>query len=412
MDRITKAKLQAVREDLQAKAAARVVVPSQRSYEDYRANLHVHSAFSHDSRGKIEEIVAAAKLAGTQIVMFNEHPADHYDFFRDGHRGLVDGVLLIPGAEMKGFLAFPTRSLRGETEIPSQEFANLIQSDAGMIFLSHLEERMDWAIDGLTGVEIYNTHAIFKNQSRLLKTMRNPLWWVQAADLFQRYPQESFSAVHDYPADYLRRWDELCQQAPHTGVSANDAHQNVGIVVRRTGKDKVRIEDALGEKLLEVDLAVYRAIKAIPKEAEEDEEAILMELRLDPYENSLRHVGTHLLMRELTPEAACEALKSGRAFVAFDGFADSKSFDYCLRAGSERSEMGSSLTYREGMQLSAAAPLPVEWRLIRNGEEAWTGNGSSFTFDVKQAGVYRTEAWLDVAGERRPWILSNPIYLR
>ncbi len=82
-------------------------------FHEYRANLHVHSAFSHDSRGKIEDIVAAAKTIGTQVVMFTEHPADGYDFFKDGHQGIKDGVLLIPGAEMKGFLVFPTRSLRG-----------------------------------------------------------------------------------------------------------------------------------------------------------------------------------------------------------------------------------------------------------------------------------------------------------
>ena len=31
----------------------------------------------------IEEVVRGAKLAGVQIVMFNEHPAKTYDYFRD-----------------------------------------------------------------------------------------------------------------------------------------------------------------------------------------------------------------------------------------------------------------------------------------------------------------------------------------
>src|SRR5438552_572602 len=45
-------------------------------FRDYRANLHVHSALSHDSRGTIEEIVAAARAAGTHVLMFTEHPAE------------------------------------------------------------------------------------------------------------------------------------------------------------------------------------------------------------------------------------------------------------------------------------------------------------------------------------------------
>src|SRR6266576_3583498 len=71
-------------------------------YQECRANFHVHSALSHDSRGTIEEIVRAARAAGTRVLLFTEHPADHYDYYRDGHRGTKDGVLLIPGAETQG----------------------------------------------------------------------------------------------------------------------------------------------------------------------------------------------------------------------------------------------------------------------------------------------------------------------
>ena len=31
---------------------------------------------------------------------------------------------------------------------------------------------------------------------------------------------------------------------------------------------------------------------------------------------------------------------------------------------------------------------------------------------VDKAGNYRVEVWLTLAGEARPWILSNPIYVR
>ena len=74
----------------------------------------MHSGLSHDSRGTVEEIVAAAKATGTRVLLFTEHPADHYDFYKDGHRGLKDGVLLIPGAvapvgvaDMLGMLGTP-----------------------------------------------------------------------------------------------------------------------------------------------------------------------------------------------------------------------------------------------------------------------------------------------------------------
>src|SRR5439155_500055 len=96
-------------------------------YLDYRANLHVHSLLSHDSRGTIEEIVAAAKVTGTRVLMFTEHPSERYDYFKDGHQGMKDGVLLIPGAETNGFLVFPKQSLRGLGTGTPQEFCDLVR---------------------------------------------------------------------------------------------------------------------------------------------------------------------------------------------------------------------------------------------------------------------------------------------
>jgi hypothetical protein len=112
VDRLTKKNLQAVRETIEKYAAQRTDLERPGPLREVRANLHVHSELSHDSRGKIEDIVAAAKRAGTEVLLFTEHPSKEKDFYIDGHRGLRDGVLLIPGAEMKGMLVYPTLSLR------------------------------------------------------------------------------------------------------------------------------------------------------------------------------------------------------------------------------------------------------------------------------------------------------------
>src|SRR5262249_1852398 len=144
-----------------------------------------------------------------------------------------------------------------------QEFCDLVRGRGGLMFLSHLEERMHWNIRGLTGVEIYNTHADVKDEPKLLAALRNPLWILQSAEPMRKYPQEAFSALQDYPADYLRRWDQLCQSAPHTGVAANDSHQNVGIRIRLLDGDRVRGEDALGKKLFELDLTAMPLLQPL-----------------------------------------------------------------------------------------------------------------------------------------------------
>ena len=187
-------KLEAVHAAIEALRSDWKGVPRNGPYQEHRANLHVHSHWSHDSRGTIDEIVAAAKAVGTSVLMFNEHPADHYDFFKEGHQGVKDGVLLIPGAEMQGFLAFPTMSLRGLNTGTPQEFSDLVRSRSGLMFVSHPEERMEWNIRGITGMEIYNTHADFKDEKKMIEALRKPLWILQASEMVRKYPQESYSA--------------------------------------------------------------------------------------------------------------------------------------------------------------------------------------------------------------------------
>lgn len=407
--RLTANKLAAVHQAVSKLQADRKTIERAEPFKEYRANLHVHSSLSHDSRGTIGEILAAAKTVGTHVVMFTEHPAAHYDFFTDGHQGLRDGILLIPGAETKGLLAFPRQSVGATTEGTPQEFADIVRGTKGLAFLSHLEERMDWELRGLTGVEIYNTHADFKDEKRMLAAMRNPLWLLSTAPLFHTYPQEAFSALQHHPAGYLRRWDELCAIAPHTGVSANDAHQNVGLTVRLTEAGKARIEDGAGEKLLEV--AATEIADVVPLAADTKPGSVIFQFRLDPYENSLRHVSTHLLMTELSQPAVWEALERGRAFVAFDWIADATGFQFAAVAGEARHEMGSRVALAPDLRLIGQSPLPARWKLIKNGKLHSEIGGDALDVRVTDPGIYRVELWLDIAGEERPWIFSNPLYV-
>lgn len=410
LDRLKPARLEAVQRAIESFRKQRVSVDSPGPWYDVRANLHVHSAFSHDSRGTLDEIVAAAKRVGTRVLMFTEHPADHYDFVRDGHQGIRDGVLLIPGAEMKGFLCYPTQSLRGIDPGTPQELCDLVCGRDGLMFVSHLEERMDWEVRGVTGVEIYNTHADFKDETALLKALKNPLWLLQSAELFRRFPQAAFSALQDYPADYLRRFDELCAAAPHTGVSANDAHQNVGLVMKLVEGDIVLIEDALGKKLLDLPARDNAVLEPLLRGKQPGD--TLIELRIDPYEQSLRHVGTHLLLEsdtELTRERVSACLQAGRCYVAFDWIADASGFGFEAEAGTNRHGMGERFDWRPGIRLVARAPLPAEWRLFRNGVENGRCRGRQIALPIEEPGRYRVEAWLEIAGEQQIWILSNPI---
>jgi hypothetical protein len=438
LDRLKPENLQALHEAIAAKKhELRPVSPSS-GYDDVRALLHVHSGFSHDSRGTIEEILAAAKAAGVRVIMFSEHPANTYDYFIDGHRGLKNGVLLIPGAETGGFLAYPRQSIQQQQTDSPQAFADLVRSTGGHIFLCHLEERMDWQIANLTGSEIYNIHADYKDETRFLASLRLPLALFKMVESVEKYPQEVFGATLDYPADYLKRYDELCQIVPHTAVAGNDAHHNQAYRAKVLDGGELLVEDALGEQVARLDPKKFLPVGLLTAGRKPGD--VILDIDFDPYERSFRHVSTHLLMNELTEAAVRDALTAGRAYVAFDWLADPTGFVYqaeqetisepsplgrgqgegALNTGDlptdanapKRWPMGSEVPFTKTLRLRAEAPLEATFKLFRNGEQVLTQTGTALDHVVDQPGIYRLELWLTLAGEDRPWILTNPIYVR
>lgn len=383
-------------------------------FQDFRAQIHVHTHWSHDSNATIEEIMEAAKSCNTQVLLFSDHPAPEHDCFVDGYQGVRDGVLLVPGAEQEGFLLFPQRSYRDVAYEGSQGLADLVRKDDGLVFLSHLEERMDWEIRGITGNEIYNTHADVMSERRFMTSLRNPLLLMSILPALQQYPQELFGAILDYPTDYLQRWDHLCQMAPHTGVAANDSHHNQAIRAVVSEEGKLVVEDALGKQVATLDPEKMALIKTLTANRKAGD--VVLELDLDPYDRSFRHVSTHLLMRQLSQPEVWDALKSGRAYVGFEWLADPTGFWFEAEKEGQQWQMGSHVPFKSDgqsrLKFKSAAPLPCLFKLIRDGQVVAEDRGRSFESETDRPGVYRLEAWLPIAGELKPWILSNPIYVR
>ena len=410
LDRLQPDKLRAVHEAIETLKAQRHEVKLLSGYDDVRTLLHVHSSFSHDSRGTIKEIISAAKETGVRVIMFSEHPATTYDYFIDGHRGMKDGVLLIPGAETGGFLAYPRQSIQNQKTDTPQAFADLVRTTGGLVFLCHLEERMDWHIANVTGTEIYNTHADVKGETRFLSALRSPLVMFSLTGTLKQYPQEVFGALLDYPADYLKRYDELCQMFRHTGVAGNDSHHNQAYRAKILEDGKVLVEDALGEKIATLDPEKVAAIKLLTAGKKPGD--LLLDFDLDPYACSFRHVSTHLLLPSINETEVRQALSDGRAYVAFDWIADPIGFVYRAERGANNWPIGSEVPFDDGLRLRAEAPLDGTFKLIRDGNMVLNQVGSALQYAVDRPGVYRVEVWLTLPGEDRPWILTNPIYVR
>jgi PHP domain len=412
IDRLKPAYLKSLHEATEAFRHDRQAVSLTSAFTDYRGVMHVHSLLSHDSRSKLEEIIAAAKKLGVKVICFTEHPNPPRDYVKEGHHGMVDGVLLIPGYEFNGLLAFPKQSIPLGRDADPQARVDAVRKTGGQAFLCHLEERMDWDLKNLTGSEIYNLHADFKDETRLIKAMRSPAGLLTLLPASRQYPQETMAALMDYPADYLRRYDELCLKEHLTGIAANDSHHNNALKGTVTEDGKVQLVDALGETRGKLDPKKLPPLLKFLMPAHPKKGDVVLNLDLDPYERSFHHVSTHLFLKEQTEPAVREALEAGRAYVAFEWIADPSGFNFQAVRGSQTFEMGSDVPLGSGVTLRSVSPLPVRFRLIRNGKEVHSALGRSYEHAVTQAGNYRLEVWVNLPENPQIWILSNPIYVR
>jgi hypothetical protein len=397
---------------------SRAAMPDSHSGEflDVRAVLHAHSGLSHDSRGTEPEILAAAKATNTRAVFMTEHPTADRKWLTEGLKGDHDGVLFIPGVEMSdGLLVWRGHNVPWTPDTKVPQLLEMLKGSDGVAFIAHPEHRTedaDWNLPYFAGMEIYNTHAdaVDSGYDKVLANLKNenPLKLLQMLNTIKKYQQEAFSCIFDPPLGNLKRWDTLNHQflaegRRVVGIGANDSHRNVGVSFE-IGEDLV-IRDELGKVVSTV------SGKKVPLFLFAGADPNSLKYTFDPYEVSFRHVGTHLLAREVAEPALFEALLGGRAYVSFDWLADPSGFRFYAATGNGTVEMGGTVKGTQPLALKVRPNMPCEIRLIRDGEQLTKEEGAEFTYEVKEPGVYRAECWVRAAEEPRPWIYSNPIYV-
>ena len=119
--------------------------------------------------------------------------------------------------------------------------------------------------------------------------------------------------------------------------------------------------------------------------------------------------GTHLLAKECTEPALLDALRQGRAFVAFNMLADAKGFVFLAQGREKRVVMGESIPFEQDLMLRMASPQACRFTVLRGGVQVAQLTGNAFDWKAPGPGKYRVEAALDILGEWTPWVYTNPI---
>jgi hypothetical protein len=417
VERLSLERLRATHRDVEALRASRRELPPRDDLLDLRAVFHAHAADSEHTAGTLEELLADAKRSGVEVVFLSDHHRPPRDFM-GSWRGVRDGVLFVPGTEWRGFLLHPETSIQSAMDAPEPELLAAATAGYGLAFLSHLEERADHPLDGLTGVEIYNRHADSLDDQESLRAlfawMTDPDGVVHLRRALDLYPREVFASQWDYPALYLAKLDrEAAAGQLVVGVAAADCHHNQVFVVKKVDDATARVGTVVDDDE-EMRLVT---VSQRPRLAEllraHAPGAVVARFDFDPYRVSILDSSTHVLSAALSEAAVREAVRAGRAYVAHDWIADPSGFRFAARAArsGESVEMGGEAPLEKGLRLEAELPLVAELRLLRDGVEVARHTGDRWRVEVKQPGAHRLEAWLEIAGERRVWIYSNPIWV-
>jgi hypothetical protein len=364
-------------------------------------------------------MLADAKKAGVHAILLSDHFRPPRDFIDGRWRGLREGVLFIPGAEARGFLLYPMQSILRRMDLEGLDFLATVTAGDGMIFLSHVEERKDHPVDGLTGMEIYNRHWDAKQDKlsplALALKLTDPRQLAELQKALRLYPDELFAFQCDYPKVYLDKWDKDTRRRRLTGVAANDCHHNQVFLVKMVDEQTVLLGTNVDadKDMRKLTAALRPGIREMTKGHKPGD--VLARLDIDPYFRSFRNTSTHVLAPRLDEAAIRAALKAGHAYVAHDWMCDATGFRFGSSDG--RGEpagiVGDEVRLAEGLRLTAQLPVPAYVRLLRYGQEvAKAERSTEFEFAVTEAGAYRLEAWLQLDGEYRPWIFTNPIYVR
>jgi hypothetical protein len=310
-------------------ALAPALDPTEDGFLDLRGVVHVHTRDSHDSPGRMEDVVRGARRAGVSWVALTEHSEPGGPPFS----GRADGVIVIPGYELRAWggslLAIGIAALPDGYADPARAIA-AVRAAGGVAFVAHLEDSRigpaDWRAAGPDGLEISNLHAAARDAgygSLALGAVLLP------APLLWR-------SLLRTPSANLARWDSLPDA--DAIVAGVDAHA------------KFRVLGPLGGTV-------------------------------DRYEQLFRLLTTHVLARAATREAILDALRAGRSYVAFEGRGRVDRFRFARRGAAFELEAPAPARLvlhcdakRQERDGVARAALPIPAGATRCRGEAWRGD--------------------------------------
>ena len=334
---------------------------------EYSGAIHIHSVYS-DGSGEIPDILNAAQAAGLDFAVLTDH--NTLRARTEGWEGWHGGVLLMVGEEVTNArhghcLAIGTSSRVNHRQTPEGIIRD-IQAQQGLAFLAHphgvyrpfLRVRdhswKDWSVNSYTGLELWSYMFDWASSFRYYR--------------WSRHYRDPNGQIRGPFSETLQTWDRLCRKMRIVGIGGVDAHA-----------------------------------RRYP----------LTSFTVFPYAELFRTVRTHVLTRDPLTGSASEdipqflrAVREGHCFISYDLLCDGRGTRFGAADGTLL--MGDESAFNGPVDLEIHLPARAEVTILKDGLPFKSLRAAAHTFRADSHGVYRVEARL----EDKPWIYTNPIYLR
>ena len=320
------------------------------------------------------------RTVGLDFIILNDHSYLTQLYLED--QGYHKGILVLVGSEIgtssHHYLAFNiTHQVNDESYSP-QAVIDAVNSQGGFGFLAHPFEKgmhflqnsvsytwRDWSVKGYTGICIWNFSSRWKENVR-------SFWHGIFHLIFKTYTLKGPSK------ETVATWDRLCSEGRIVAIGGSDAHAS-----------SIKIG--------------------------------FIKLKPLSYGYLLNTINTHILTPSpLSGDVTTDkkiiytSLREGSCFIAHDGLYNARGFNFSFHRGEnkERLEMGQEAQFSPGV-LVIKLPCRGLTRIMKDGSLFKAGYSSGLSIRIQKGGVYRVEVlrktplfgW-------RPWIFSNPVYLR
>ena len=340
-----------------------------KEYKDYKGAIHIHSHYS-DGSGSLEEIVKSANLSGLDYLIITDHHTLRHK--QEGAEGWHKKTLVLVGQEISPqanhYLALGIEEPIKPEGMDTQEYIDEVNRQGGLGFIVHpdsprkkslpLRERpwSAWEAKNFTGLELWSY-------------MYD---WIGPVNLFNLayYVFHPERAIKGPSREALQRWDELIRERPVVVIGGVDAH---------------------ARHILP--LGIFKVF---------------------PYRQLFSTIRTHILTSPFTLDLDHDrsliysALRKGHSYISYDYLAEANGLRFGVNSKNEEVIMGDEIPFSSGLTLTAFSPRPAHLQIIHNGQMVMEKKGDSLEMPLTEPGVYRLEVHLD----GKPWIFTNPVYIK